>query len=201
MAAEPGKSQQRHEAGERGQLDVVADVEEAVGGVRIGADLEAAAVGGAHLHRKDDGGEVLRLLPVKGGTDREALAGVGEDAQGRRGKERLALLGGPCGPAVRGVQRDGGIQAKREGLHEGRAVDAAHLHVVCAAAHELGQRGLDIVSCHAQRAGVVVAGAEGDDPQLGAGLARKGHEAADHLVDHHDDPSGKRGRGPLDPVR
>ena len=65
--------------------------------------------------------------------------------------------------------------------------------MVCAAAHELGQRGLDIVSCHAQRAGVVVAGAEGDDPQLGAGLTRKGHEAADHLVDHAVPAEGKDG--------
>lgn len=72
--------------------------------------------------------------------------------------------------------------------------------MVCAAAHELGQRGLDIVSCHAQRAGVVVAGAEGDDPQLGAGLTRKGHEAADHLVDHTVSAEGKMVSNPRAPL-
>ena len=82
---------------------------------------------------------------------------------------------------VHGVKRDSGVQTEGERLGEVAAVDAPHVGPHRLKAQNFGDRRGDGVG-HAQRLGVIVAGAHGDDGQDRAILGGAGHKAVHHLV-------------------
>ena len=99
-----------------------AQVEQAVGRGRLRTDAEAAAVGGAHLHREDHlfTRELDRLgvfpLPQRRRVG-ERVAVVGEHVEAQRPEEACAVRTAALA-RLHGAQRDGGVQAEGERLHK-----------------------------------------------------------------------------------
>ena len=172
-----------------------AQVEQAIGRGCFGADAEAAAVGGAHLHREDHllARKLDRLgvfpLPQRRRV-RERVAVVGEHVEAQRPEEASAVRAAALA-RLHGAQCDGGVQAEGKRLHKPGAcrlsIAAYKTQVECAlgaAVRELAQ-GVSrfVAGCHAQRACEVVARSQGQDPQAGPRRLAQPHESIDRLVD------------------
>ena len=195
VAAEAGCAQKAHHDGQGRRDRVATDVQKAVGGIGVGAHLEARAIGGTHLEGEDDAARLDGVRAVKAHRAGEALARARKDSDGRADEQLGSLLVRLVRALVRGVQRDGGVQPEGQRLHEVPAVDAPDLDALLATAHELAKGLLGVVSRHVESAGVIVAGAHGDDAQAGPGPGVDGHEAFGNLVNNAVSAKGDDVRG------
>lgn len=165
------KGKQREDMGQGGHAHVVAKVEAAIVRVGVRADPEAATVRGAVLHGKHDRVQADVLLAVHG--DARGIAGRlapdrGEDLDARRREQPGALLARLRCAAVGRVERDGGIEPKRERLHEvgglaGVTCDVAEVKLAPAPAQDLPKGGAGVVRGSTDGAREVVSRADGDD--------------------------------------
>ena len=94
-------------------------------------------------------------------------------------------------PALHRVERDRGVDAKREGLVKVGPVDEAEVDAADDAAEDLPERLGRRVGGHAERAGIVVARAERDDAEARAAAHVDLHEAVHDLVNDAVTAQGK----------
>ena len=186
VLAAPGAQKKRQRPHGRKLRRGPADVEQPVVEARLGRDAEVAAVGGPHLH-----GYQVGIVPFRmRGASRLRSQDIHLEGKHLQVVEQLVdgafqieHGAGAAGllAAIHGVERDGGVQTEGERLGEVAAVDAPHVGPHRLKAQNFGDRRGDGVG-HAQRLGVIVAGAHGDDGQDRAILGGAGHKAVHHLV-------------------